>query len=222
MVSERATSVRSRRGTVALVVGLILTWANPALADRFPLFDQHHTSHEPDNGLVWLDLGFTSNHNFGDHWSDFLTAAEPFIGYRYASASDVFGLFTDAEIKFLITHGSDPSINYLVDLLQPRFREKHETARGGKVGGWDADDFAYLNSWLLGGGNGGGTGFSSGGGGGGGAPHNDFQLGLNNDAAPAVTPTPLPGSLPLFGITLGCLGLLAWHRQRRIGVQLPN
>ena len=219
MVTERPTRVRSRRSALALVVGLILTWANPALADRFPLFDQDHTSHEPNNGLVWLDLGFTSNHTFGDHWSDFLTAAEPFVGYRYASASDVFGLFIDAEIKYLITHGSDPSINYLVDLLQPRFRENHETAPGGKAGGWDVDDFAYLNNWLLGSGNGGGTGFSSGGGG---AQHNDFQFGLNNDAAAPVTPTPLPGSLPLLGITLGCLGLLGWHRQKRIGVQLSN
>jgi hypothetical protein len=219
MVTEKPTRVRSHRRALALVLGLILAWADPVLAHRFPLFDQDHAAREPNSGLVWLDLGFTSNHTFGDNWSGFLTAAEPFVGYRYASASNVFGLFTDAESKYLITHGSDPSINYLVDLLQPRFREKHETIQDGE-GGRDTDNITYLNNWLLGGGSGDGMGFSSGGGGA--SPHNDTQIIANDDPPPPVTPTPLPGSLPLLGITLGCLGLLGWQRQRRVASQLPN
>ena len=205
------------RGIFTLITALVLAWQNPASAHRFPIFETDSASFETNNGLVWLDLGFTSNHGFESRWLGFLTAAEPFLGYRYAGATDVLGLFTDADIKYLTTHGSDPSINYLVELLQPRFWERHET-RALKIGGWHEDYAVYLNNWLLGDGIGGQAEFNSGGGGGN-AARNDFLSASTNDGSPPVTPTPLPGSFSLLSITLGCIGLIGHNRRRRTGHQ---
>lgn len=197
----------------------MLAWQNPASAHRFPIFDKDYTNFETNNGLVWLDLGFTSNQAFETRWPGFLTAAEPFLGYRYAGAAGVLRLFTDADIKYLITHGSDPSINYLVELLRPRFFEKHENRTDNKIDDRDQDYSAYLNNWLLGDGSGGGAGSSPGGGS---APHDNFLTTSNSGENPPITPTPLPGSLPLLGFTLGCLGLFGRRKRVRTDFPLPN
>ena len=186
---------------------------HPALATPLSLADEGSITYDPNTGLQWLDLTQTTLRSYDDVASQ-LGIGGAFYGYRYATASEVSALFTDAGITNPVWGSTDsvqiPSVLALFSMMGETYNDPSLIMMQGYTNDfypWGAINIAELQLDPL-------TGAY-------------WALPLGDDLYPDVTQsvgsflvrdvgaTPLPATLPLFATGLGAMGFFGWCRKRK-------
>lgn len=189
-----------------LVAGCAMMSCGAALAGPLPVVGNAGNARVLDASLVWLDLGFVQAFDNGS--TQLLGASKPFAGYRYSVAAEAGNASTAARRVGVTAPDLDPSIVYLVDLLQPIPQSHHvflsdPDRRQPKLsaGLKSARLFSFEDSGEIS--TVGGVPFLP-------APGGAFVSGVATDlvAVGAIQPAPLPGSVLLFVGALACFEAL--------------
>lgn len=197
----------------ALIVGCAMLACGAALAGPLPVFGNEGNAYFLDVSLVWLDLGFVQAFDNGS--ALLLGASKPFAGYRYSVATEAVSVSSAARTVGFTAPDSDPSIVYLVDLLQPIPQSHHaflsDPNRGQlklSAGLKSADLFSFGGSDEISTAE--GAAFLP-------VPGGASDSGVPADlaAVDAIKPAPLPDSLLLLTGAMACFEALRRCRSSR-------
>ena len=197
---------------ILLLFFLVETTLPVALvAAPLPLADHGQTTYDPNTGLSWLDVNLTLDLSYEYVTAYLIGSGQPYAGYRYATAEDIFQLLADINATVGFTFPSDPNVQSLISLLGPPSFVPYDIhglyskppALGFTTyayftdnGGHRTDVFVQDNPDY---------------------PINMHQFDLGSFLVTDLT-TPLPPALPLFATALGVLGVLGWRRKRKIAL----
>jgi hypothetical protein len=193
------------------VAALLCVSLTPGQAST--LVDQGNNTYDPNTGLHWLDLTLTIHKSYNEIVANYLGAAQPYQGYRYATEAEVNVLFLNAGITtpfYGPLNSEETSLTTLMSLLGVTNVYGPTTLQSagliGTVHVPGTHDTAYLyidapNNLMQG-----GIGTFVG---------DDEQFHGADFGSFLVATTPLPAALPLFATGLGALGLLGWRRKRK-------
>jgi hypothetical protein len=175
------------------------------------LVDQGITTYDPNTGLTWLDVQFTTGFSYNQVTSTLITPGGLFAGYRYATGAEITTLFNDAGVTnpCFICSGDVTPTAQLVNLLSPttttlvglEILAIQAEGSGGShsvaILGWDINPTPFFAAQVA---------FTS--------RLDDVGTDLFGSFL-VLDATPLPAALPLFASGLGALGLFGWRRKKK-------
>jgi hypothetical protein len=107
------------RGLMLLFAFLATGLPVASIAGPLSLVDQGQNTYDPNTGLSWLDVSVTLGLSHEDVAQSLIGPSQPYAGYRFATADDLFALLADANVDVGTRIPADPNLQPLNNLLGP-------------------------------------------------------------------------------------------------------